>query len=140
MICRLKKRVAPNSNAIPLCRILKSILNEYGNDLVGLRSWTLQLIIQKALDTAPYPLTAGDGFRRVLSVISCGILLPGNVGVRDWCEINLEGAKPQENLGDAAGTLTKQQREDVTFAFQSFLRQVSFMNINKVLKIPKLEK
>jgi len=37
-------------------------------------------------------------------VISCGILLPGNVGVRDWCEINLEGAKPQENLGDAAGS------------------------------------
>ena len=46
----------------------------------------------------------GDGFRRVLSVISCGILLPGNVGVRDWCEINFEGAKPEENLGDAAGS------------------------------------
>ena len=40
-------------------------------------------------------------------MISCGILLPGNVGVRDWCEINFEGAKPEENLGDAAGCFLK---------------------------------
>ncbi|CAG5084660.1 Oidioi.mRNA.OKI2018_I69.PAR.g10704.t1.cds [Oikopleura dioica] len=135
-----QKRVAPNFNAIPLCRILKFLLNEWSSDLAGLKYWTLQLIIHKALDTSPYPLTAGDGFRRVLAVISSGILLPENVGVRDWCEINFEGAKPEENLGDAAGTLTKQQREDITFTFQSFLRQVSFMNINKILKIDKLEK
>ena len=60
----------------------------------------------------------GDALRRVLAALSTGLLLPGGNGIRDPCE---------REETDASATLTNQQREDITFTSQAYLRLISFM-------------
>ena len=99
----------------------------------------MQLLVQKALESSYSALTAGepiitykkvvknlnfhihylgDALRRVLAALSTGLLLPGGNGIRDPCE---------REETDASATLTNQQREDITFTSQAYLRLISFM-------------
>jgi len=61
--------------------------------------------------------------RRVFASIASGLLLPGGTGIRDLCE---------RDEADACGNLTKQEREDITYISQAYLRQISFMVRNLV--------
>jgi len=91
----------------------------------------MQLLVQKALESSYSALTAGDALRRVLAALSTGLLLPGGNGIRDPCE---------REETDASATLTNQQREDITFTSQAYLRLISFMQIHAMLGIEKLDK
>jgi len=101
------------------------------SDFTGLTEWAMELIAQKALESSPYPLTAGDALRRVFASLASGLLLPGGPGIRDLCE---------RDQTDACANLTKQEREDITYISQAFLRQISFMQIHVLLGIEKLDK
>lgn len=125
-----QQRAAPNANCIAICRVLKDLMVR-SSDFTGLSEWAMELIAQKALESSPYPLTAGDALRRVFASIASGLLLQGGPGIRDLCE---------RNQADACDNLTKQEREDITYTSQAYLRQISFMQIHVLLGIEKLDK
>ena len=48
--------------------------------LAGLRQFTLELLAEKVLASAPVPLSPGDAFRRVFEGLAGGLLLPDSPG------------------------------------------------------------
>ena len=48
--------------------------------LAGLRQFTLELLVEKVLASAPVPLSPGDAFRRVFEGLAGGLLLPDSPG------------------------------------------------------------
>lgn len=82
----------------------------------------MELLVEKIISSAAYPLTPGDCLRRIMEAISSGILINGP-GILDPCE---------KEPSDALLCLTKQQREDLTICAQEYLRFISFRQIYKV--------
>jgi len=67
------------------------------------------LLCEKVLSSAGQPQSPGDALRRVMEAVASGILLPGGPGLLDPCE---------KESTDAAGSLSQQQREDITASAQ----------------------
>ncbi|XP_035986859.1 zinc finger RNA-binding protein isoform X1 [Fundulus heteroclitus] len=91
--------------------------------------WAMELLVEKAINSASAPLSPGDALRRVFECISSGILLPGGPGLLDPCE-----KKPVDTLAP----LGEQQREDITSSAQFALRLLAFRQIHKVLGMDPL--
>ncbi len=94
-----------------------------------LNPWALELLTEKVLSTAGVPLSPGAALRRLLECVAGGILLPGSPGLSDPCE---------KDPVDAIGSMTAQQREDITASAQHALRLVAFRQIHKVLGMEQL--
>jgi len=94
-----------------------------------LSCWSVELLVEKVLNSAGCPLSPGDALRRVFEALAGGILLPDSPGFLDPCE--------KEPM-DAAADLTNQEREDITSSAQHALRMIAFRQINKVLGIEPL--
>merc|ERR1712131_311247 len=83
-----------------------------------LSDWQINLLCQKALESAQMPLLPSDGIRRVIST------LPGGLGIKDPCE---------KDNADAFASLSLQDREDITASAQHALRLLSFGVMHKIL-------
>lgn len=94
----------------------------------ALPQWSLELLVEKVISSAGFPISPGDCLRRIMEAISSGFLINGP-GLLDPCE------KEQQ---DALQDLTKQQREDITVSAQTFLRYIAFRQIYKVLGMEQL--
>ncbi|PRD28500.1 UNVERIFIED_CONTAM: zfr [Trichonephila clavipes] len=94
-----------------------------------LNGWAMELLVEKVLSSCGQPLSPGDALRRVFEAIASGILLPGSSGLLDPCE---------KDPTDAAGSLTNQEREDITASAQHALRLIAFRQIHKVLGMDPL--
>lgn len=95
-----------------------------------LSDWNIQLIVQKALESAERPLPVSDGVRRAFSLLSAGVISKGGTGIVDPCE--------REPI-DCMWEMSVQEREDVTASAQHALRLAAFGNLFKILGIPPLE-
>ena len=49
--------------------------------LTSIRQFTLELLVEKVLASAPVPLSPGDAFRRVFEAVAGGILLEDSPGI-----------------------------------------------------------
>ncbi|XP_028398966.1 zinc finger RNA-binding protein-like isoform X2 [Dendronephthya gigantea] len=117
------------ANGVPSCVVIIRILRDMRDRLpvfVPLSSWALELLVEKCLSSADYPLGPGEAFRRVLECISSGVLLPGGPGLHDPCE---------KEVTDASAEMTAQEREDITSTAQNYLRLHAFRQLHKVLGI-----
>ncbi|CAH1254794.1 ZFR [Branchiostoma lanceolatum] len=94
-----------------------------------LRSWAMELLVEKVVSSAGSNQSPGDALRRNFEAIASGILLPSGPGLYDPCE---------KEPTDAAGTLTPQEREDITASAQHALRLLAFRQIHKVLGMDPL--
>ncbi|XP_055847153.1 zinc finger RNA-binding protein 2 [Episyrphus balteatus] len=94
----------------------------------AINQWALELLIEKVISSAGFPLSPGDCLRRIMEAISTGLLINGP-GILDPCE---------KEHRDALDGLTKQQREDLTVSAQQFLRLIAFRQIFKVLGMDQL--
>ncbi|KFO28865.1 Zinc finger RNA-binding protein 2 [Fukomys damarensis] len=95
----------------------------------ALPAWAMELLVEKALSSAPRPLSPGDAVRRVLECVATGTLLADGPGIQDPCE---------KDQMDALDSMTEQEREDVTASAQHALRMVAFRQIHKVLGMEPL--
>lgn len=94
----------------------------------ALDQWALELLTEKVISSAGFPLSPGDCLRRIMEAISTGLLINGP-GILDPCE-----KEPR----DALDSLSKQEREDLTVSAQQFLRLIAFRQIYKVLGMEQL--
>lgn len=95
----------------------------------ALPAWAMELLVEKALSSAPRTLSPGDAVRRVLECLATGTLLADGPGIQDPCE---------KDQMDALDSMTEQEREDVTASAQHALRMVAFRQIHKVLGMEPL--
>ncbi|XP_055969189.1 zinc finger RNA-binding protein 2 isoform X2 [Sorex fumeus] len=95
----------------------------------ALPDWALELLVEKALSSAAGPLSPGDAVRRVLECVASGTLLRDGPGLQDPCE--------KEQM-DALGSMSLQEREDVTSSAQHALRMLAFRQIHKILDMDPL--
>ncbi|XP_040485523.1 zinc finger RNA-binding protein 2 [Ursus maritimus] len=95
----------------------------------ALPHWAMELLAEKALSSATGPLSPGDGMRRVLECVASGTLLTDGPGLQDPCE---------RDQRDVLGSMTPQQREDITANAQHALRLLAFRQIHAVLGMERL--
>lgn len=95
-----------------------------------LQCWPLELLCEKALASYPVPIGPGEAFRRVMEALASGILLEGGSGLLDPCE---------KEITDTAGSLTSQEREEITAAAQNAVRLQAFRQLHKVLGVDPLQ-
>jgi len=118
----------PMVNSVPVARVVKTITRACPTWSV-LTPWVTSLLVQRSMESAGHPTTAGDGLRRFFSILACGLILPGNHGLAD-----------PTSPGDILAALTKQDREDITNKAQLALRHIAFNQIHCVLGIEKIER
>ncbi|XP_043190869.1 zinc finger RNA-binding protein-like isoform X2 [Amphibalanus amphitrite] len=94
-----------------------------------LNTWALELLVERVVASAGFPLAPGDALRRVLEAIASGLLLPGTPGLIDPCE-----KEPVDTLSG----LTAQEREDITASAQHALRLMAFRQVHKILGMDAL--
>ena len=70
-INRVKAFPIEKLNLVPICRILR-FLSKKNQLLNGLTSQWIDVLVCKSFESARWPLTVGDGLRRVFGVISSG--------------------------------------------------------------------
>ena len=85
-INRVKAFPIEKLNLVPICRILR-FLSKKNPLLNGLTSQWIDVLACKSIDSARWPLTVGDGLRRVFGVISSG--KGWNPNIRDPNTVNL---------------------------------------------------
>ncbi|XP_070321078.1 zinc finger RNA-binding protein 2 isoform X5 [Odocoileus virginianus] len=95
----------------------------------ALPDWAMELLVEKALSSTKGPLSPGDAVRRVLECVASGTLLTDGPGLQDPCE---------RDQMDALGSMTLQEREDITASAQHALRMLAFRQIHKILGIDPL--
>lgn len=118
----------PMVNSVPVARVVKALTRACPTWNV-LTPWVTSLLVQRSMESAGHPTTAGDGLRRFFSILACGLILPGNNGLAD-----------PTSPGDVLAALTKQDREDITNKAQLALRHIAFNQIHCVLGIEKIER
>ncbi|XP_033256635.2 zinc finger RNA-binding protein 2 [Orcinus orca] len=95
----------------------------------ALPDWAMELLVEKALSSTKGPLSPGNAVRRVLECVASGMLLTDGPGLQDPCE---------RDQMDALGSMTLQEREDITASAQHALRMLAFRQIHKILGINPL--
>ena len=90
----------------------------------GLGDWALQLLVERSLFSAGYSLAPSKSVLRVIEVVASGLLLPDGPGIIDPCE--------REEV-DVFSHLTPQQREDLTSAAQTEIRNIHYRKIHLTL-------
>ncbi|XP_043468017.1 zinc finger RNA-binding protein [Leptopilina heterotoma] len=121
-------RATSLQSCVMVIRIMRDLCNRVPT-WGPLNPWALELLTEKVISTAGGPLSPGEALRRLLECVAGGILLPGGPGLSDPCE---------KDPIDAIGTMTAQQREDITSSAQHALRLVAFRQIHKVLGMEQL--
>ncbi|XP_032452730.1 zinc finger RNA-binding protein isoform X4 [Nasonia vitripennis] len=121
-------RATSLQSCVMVIRIMRDLCNRVPT-WGPLNPWALELLTEKVLSTAGVPLSPGAALRRLLECVAGGILLPGSPGLSDPCE---------KDPVDAIGSMTAQQREDITASAQHALRLVAFRQIHKVLGMEQL--
>lgn len=113
------------SSCIECIRIVKDISNR---DPIWnvVPDWAIEVMVERAAFTAWVPLNLGSLLKRVMEMISSGMLLPNGSGIKDPCEI-----KDVDVMND----LSPQQKENLTKSAQRFLRLMQFDQIYEVLGI-----
>ncbi|XP_077989611.1 zinc finger RNA-binding protein-like isoform X2 [Glandiceps talaboti] len=120
------------ANGLQACVIVIRILRDLCQRVptwAPLKSWAMELMVERVVSSAGNNLSPGDALRRVFEAIASGILLPGGPGLFDPCE---------KDPTDAAGHLAPQQREDITASAQHAVRLIAFRQIHKVLGMDPL--
>ena len=121
-------RASGRQSCIMVIRVLRDLCRTV-QPMSPIKQFTLELLVEKVLASAPVPLSPGDAVRRVFESIAGGLLLPNSPGLLDPCE-----REPQ----DAAANLSNQQREEITSYAQHSLRLIAFRQIHKVLGIDSI--
>jgi len=114
-------------NAVPVARVIKSLFQD-DPSWDQFSTWTCDLLLQKTMESARHPLTAGDCLRRFFSALSVGLVLQHGHGIADVTNDN----------ANYVAELRKQEREDITGKAQLALRLIAFGYIHKLLDIPKV--
>lgn len=114
-------------SCVMVIRILRDICQRI-QSWQALSQWALELLVEKVISSAGYPISPGDCLRRIMEALASGFLINGP-GLLDPCE---------KEARDAIQDLSKQQREDLTFSAQLFLRYIAFRQIHKVLGMEPL--
>ncbi|XP_070543118.1 zinc finger RNA-binding protein-like isoform X2 [Ptychodera flava] len=120
------------ANGLQSCVIVIRILRDLCQRVptwAPLKSWAMELMVERVVSSAGTNLSPGDALRRVFEAIASGILLPGGPGLFDPCE---------KEPTDATSHLTPQQREDITASAQHAVRLIAFRQIHKVLGMDPL--
>ncbi|KAK2164091.1 hypothetical protein NP493_1432g00005 [Ridgeia piscesae] len=120
------------ANGLQSCVVIIRILRDLCQRVPTwspLPQWSMELLVEKCLGSGGPNMTPGDSLRRVFECMASGILLPGGPGLHDPCE---------KEMTDAAGSLTNQEREDLTASAQHALRLIAFRQIHKVLGMDPL--
>eukprot|EP00058_Branchiostoma_floridae_P000097 XP_002585585.1 hypothetical protein BRAFLDRAFT_133155 [Branchiostoma floridae] len=123
-----KARASGLQSCVIVIRILRDLCQRVPT-WAPLRSWAMELLVEKVVSSAGSNQSPGDALRRNFEAIASGILLPSGPGLYDPCE---------KEPTDAAGTLTPQEREDITASAQHALRLLAFRQIHKVLGMDPL--
>ncbi|XP_012584870.1 PREDICTED: zinc finger RNA-binding protein 2 [Condylura cristata] len=115
------------ASSLQLCVIVIRLFRDLCRRVPSWRAlpgWALELLVEKVLSSATGPLSPGDAVRRVLECVASGALLTDGPGLQDPCE---------RGQVDALGSMTLQEREDITASAQHALRMLAFRQIHKVL-------
>ncbi|XP_055918176.1 zinc finger RNA-binding protein-like [Eupeodes corollae] len=94
----------------------------------AMSQWAIELLVEKVISSARFPLGPSDGLRRIMEAVSTGLLINGP-GLIDPCE---------KERRDVIRNLTPQQREDITHCGQMFLRYIAFKQIYKILGMEQM--
>ncbi|EDV40737.1 uncharacterized protein Dana_GF10657, isoform D [Drosophila ananassae] len=114
-------------SCVMVIRILRDLCQRVAS-WQSLPQWSLELLVEKVISSAGFPISPGDCMRRIMEALSSGFLINGP-GLLDPCE---------KDPTDALVNLTKQEREDLTVSAQLFLRYIAFRQIYKVLGMEQL--
>lgn len=114
-------------SCVMVIRILRDLCQRI-QSWQALPQWSMELLVEKVISSAGFPISPGDCLRRIMEALASGFLINGP-GLLDPCE-----KEPQ----DALQELSKQQREDLTVSAQLFLRYMAFRQIYKVLGMDQL--
>ncbi|XP_064548349.1 zinc finger RNA-binding protein 2 [Drosophila montana] len=114
-------------SCVMVIRILRDLCQRVSS-WQSLPQWSLELLVEKVLSSAGFPISPGDCLRRIMEALSSGFLINGP-GLLDPCE---------KDPTDALQQLTKQEREDLTVSSQLFLRFIAFRQMFKVLGMDQL--
>uniref|UniRef100_A0A1A9UPF0 DZF domain-containing protein n=1 Tax=Glossina austeni TaxID=7395 RepID=A0A1A9UPF0_GLOAU len=114
-------------SCVMVIRILRDLCQRI-QSWQALPQWSMELLVEKVISSAGFPISPGDCLRRIMEALASGFLINGP-GILDPCE-----KEPTDALHD----LTKQQREDLTVSAQMFLRYIAFRQIYKVLGMEQL--
>ncbi|XP_036335600.1 zinc finger RNA-binding protein 2 [Rhagoletis pomonella] len=114
-------------SCVMVIRILRDLCQRI-QSWQALPQWSLELLVEKVISSAGFPISPGDCLRRIMEALASGFLINGP-GLLDPCE---------KEAQDALQDLTKQQREDLTVSAQLFLRYIAFRQIYKVLGMDQL--
>ncbi|XP_067644397.1 zinc finger RNA-binding protein [Eurosta solidaginis] len=114
-------------SCVMVIRILRDLCQRV-QSWQALPQWSLELLVEKVISSAGFPISPGDCLRRIMEALASGFLINGP-GLLDPCE---------KEAQDALHDLTKQQREDLTVSAQLFLRYIAFRQIHKVLGMDQL--
>ncbi|KAH8364187.1 hypothetical protein KR084_003484 [Drosophila pseudotakahashii] len=114
-------------SCVMVIRILRDLCQRVAS-WQALPQWSLELLVEKVISSAGFPISPGDCMRRIMEALSSGFLINGP-GLLDPCE---------KDPTDALLDLTKQEREDLTVSAQLFLRYIAFRQIYKVLGMEPL--
>jgi zinc finger RNA-binding protein len=115
----------PLQNASHTLRILRDIRTRVAT-WQALDIWTLELIVEKALASVGYAISASDAFLRVFQTFASGVLLNKVTWLTDPCE---------KEPTDVLATLKFQEREDITASAQHALRLMAFRRLDIILGI-----
>ncbi|EDW70530.1 zinc finger RNA-binding protein isoform X1 [Drosophila virilis] len=114
-------------SCVMVIRILRDLCQRVSS-WQSLPQWSLELLVEKVISSAGFPISPGDCLRRIMEALSSGFLINGP-GLLDPCE---------KDPTDALQQLTKQEREDLTVSSQLFLRYIAFRQMFKVLGMDQL--
>jgi len=91
----------------------------------------LELLAEKAINSAGVPVSPGEALRIIFEILASGFLLQFGPGLLDPCE--------KESI-DALEGLHNQARQDITHYSQEALRQIAYRKIHLVLGIEPLSR
>jgi len=128
-----KLRVA-RATSLQSCVIVIRILRDLSRRVSAFGSlscWSLELLVEKAINSAGVPVSPGEALRIVFEILSSGFLLQFGPGLLDPCE---------KESCDALEGLHNQARQDITHYSQEALRQIAYRKIHLILDIEPLSR
>jgi len=122
-------RAACLTSCVECIRVMKEMARREREWSV-LNDWAIELLVQKAVETANWELTPSRSLMRVMEVVASGIFIPGfGPCLADPCERGKVSATP---------SMTRQQAEELTVSAQKYLRMMHFNKIHLVLNMEPL--